>query len=254
MASMKRCSTCKELFPLTQFGPDKRTPDGLQYQCLACRRFSARKYSKTEKFRVQQRRYRQSEKGKHTARLQTQRRRQTEAGKRYEQLYRRSERRKIAQQRYGKSEKAKQTKRLYWQTEKSQKRMQRYREMNKEQQEAYIRIWLQTPQGREYMARRNFTRRTSVKRTHPACRLTVAEWQAIKEQFHNACAYCGIPESASIKLTRDHLIPVSKSGLHTKDNIVPACQVCNSRKGAKIITDPAAHMRRKGIDRDNIAG
>lgn len=61
--------------------------------------------------------------------------------------------------------------------------------------------------------------------------LTSEQWQAIKEQYGFRCAYCGKrPE----RLTQDHIIPLSKGGHHTATNVVPACQSCNSRKGARV--------------------
>lgn len=57
--------------------------------------------------------------------------------------------------------------------------------------------------------------------------LTLAQWEAIKAAHDHRCAYCG----ARVKLTQDHVIPLSKGGQHTASNIVPACQPCNSRKG-----------------------
>jgi len=255
---MKRCPRCQKMLPLDRFARDRSSPDGLQYACRICskaikqryrqsekgkqtaqrydRRPSLAKYTKSEKFKIQQRRYHQSEKGKATARRATQRFRQTEEGKLYEQRYRQSEARKRSLERYDKSEKGKQTKKRNWQSEKSRARLRAYREANKEKQEKYIREWLRTPEGKEYMVRRNYQRRAAVMRTPTKQLLTPAQWREIKRQFHNACAYCGIPESASVKLTRDHLVPVSKSGLHTKENIVPACQPCNARKGAKLLT------------------
>ena len=35
--------------------------------------------------------------------------------------------------------------------------------------------------------------------------------------------------------TRDHVIPISKGGNNTKENIVPACGSCNSKKKDKIL-------------------
>ncbi len=43
----------------------------------------------------------------------------------------------------------------------------------------------------------------------------------------HACQYCG----STKKLTLDHVIPRSKSGKHTWDNVVTACERCNSQKG-----------------------
>lgn len=57
--------------------------------------------------------------------------------------------------------------------------------------------------------------------------LTTAQWQAIIVAYKGKCAYCGVKPK---KLTQDHVIPLSKNGAHTADNVVPACQSCNSRK------------------------
>lgn len=45
----------------------------------------------------------------------------------------------------------------------------------------------------------------------------------------NICCYCGAKE----KLTLDHLIPKKLCGSDTGDNLVYACQKCNSSKNAK---------------------
>jgi hypothetical protein len=63
--------------------------------------------------------------------------------------------------------------------------------------------------------------------------LTTQEWEAIVQSFGGCCVYCG---SGSKKITMDHIQPISKGGAHSKENVVPACKSCNSRKGAK---DPA---------------
>ena len=46
-------------------------------------------------------------------------------------------------------------------------------------------------------------------------------------QHKNRCYYCGKRR----KLTLDHVIPLSKGGLHVKENIVPACQSLQFQEG-----------------------
>lgn len=58
--------------------------------------------------------------------------------------------------------------------------------------------------------------------------LTTAEWIEIQKRFDYRCAYCLKPK----KLSMDHVVPISKGGSHTADNVVPACLRCNSRKHA----------------------
>ncbi len=47
--------------------------------------------------------------------------------------------------------------------------------------------------------------------------------------YENKCVYCGLV----LPLTADHAIPLSRGGSDNIDNIVPACSLCNSRKGTK---------------------
>jgi len=49
----------------------------------------------------------------------------------------------------------------------------------------------------------------------------------VLERDGRACVYCG----ASEDLAMDHVIPISKEGADTANNLVTACRPCNSRKG-----------------------
>lgn len=56
--------------------------------------------------------------------------------------------------------------------------------------------------------------------------LTEREWEMAKVYFDGKCCYCG----NTTTLTKDHLQPLNNNGTMTVDNIVPACQKCNSSK------------------------
>lgn len=43
------------------------------------------------------------------------------------------------------------------------------------------------------------------------------------------CHYCN-QKFAPEELTMDHLVPVSRGGKASRNNVVPACKECNSRK------------------------
>lgn len=64
------------------------------------------------------------------------------------------------------------------------------------------------------------------------------EWDEILRLWHYHCAYCLMPqELLDVDLTIEHVIPISRGGTHTKDNIVPACRSCNSSKGNKLVSE-----------------
>jgi hypothetical protein len=56
--------------------------------------------------------------------------------------------------------------------------------------------------------------------------LTIEEWLRIVDAYEGRCLYCQAPD----RLTMDHLVPISRGGDHSIENVVPACRSCNSRK------------------------
>ena len=63
--------------------------------------------------------------------------------------------------------------------------------------------------------------------------LTAQQWEAILVRFGNACVYCG----CKTDITIDHVIPPSRGGGHTADNVVLACASCNSAKGTRTLQE-----------------
>ncbi len=73
----------------------------------------------------------------------------------------------------------------------------------------------------------NLSKRRAVER---AGTLTVDQWFEQLEVFGHACAYC---LRSDVKMSMDHVDPLSKGGAHAIENLVPACRWCNSRKQAR---------------------
>ena len=71
--------------------------------------------------------------------------------------------------------------------------------------------------------------------------LTDAEWTAIKAAW-GGCAYCGATDKP---LQRDCVLPISRGGRYTLDNIAPACPACNASKCNDEVT---GWLRRKRLD------
>lgn len=71
--------------------------------------------------------------------------------------------------------------------------------------------------------------------------LTDEQWTALKEAW-GGCAYCG---ASDVALQRDCVLPISRGGRYTLDNIAPACASCNASKCNDEVT---GWMRRKRLD------
>lgn len=63
-------------------------------------------------------------------------------------------------------------------------------------------------------------------------------WTAIRsrifERDNYTCQYCG---KRGVKLECDHVIPVSRGGLHNDENLVTACLKCNRSKSDKLLSE-----------------
>lgn len=73
-------------------------------------------------------------------------------------------------------------------------------------------------------------RRRARRASAPVNDFTLDQWMEIRAEQAGCCFYCGRDD---LPLTQEHKIPLIRGGNHTKDNIVGACQPCNSKKGTK---------------------
>lgn len=58
---------------------------------------------------------------------------------------------------------------------------------------------------------------------------------------HHTCQYCGTTKN----LTLDHVIPRSKGGTHTWDNVVTACAKCNGTKSDRLLQETGMVLKTK---------
>ena len=79
---------------------------------------------------------------------------------------------------------------------------------------------------------RNYTASRKARLAGNGGDLTIEEWHAILDFYGHKCLCCGRDD---VKLTIDHVIPISNGGKHSADNIQPLCGPCNSRKKDKHI-------------------
>lgn len=70
--------------------------------------------------------------------------------------------------------------------------------------------------------------------------LTPVQWAAIRRTW-GGCAYCGDTEAA---VQKDCVLPLSRGGRYTLDNVVPACRSCNASKSNDEVTGWLRRTRR----------
>lgn len=73
----------------------------------------------------------------------------------------------------------------------------------------------------------NARRRSAMTEATPEVRAWVAY---LLEQ---SCVYCGNSEPIEV----DHVVPLSRGGTHSVENLAPACRPCNRAKGAKLLSE-----------------
>jgi hypothetical protein len=71
--------------------------------------------------------------------------------------------------------------------------------------------------------------------------LTDEQWTALRTAW-GGCAYCGATDKP---LQRDCVLPLSRGGRYTLENVVPACPSCNTSKCNDEVT---GWLRRKRLD------
>lgn len=242
---IKICSRCKRELTTDKFSKHKRTHDGLNCYCKECKskiskifresnkekiNEGKRKYygNNTQKVKDSNKRYIET----HTDKVKEGQRKYRENNKKEilegQRKYREENVEKIKEgnREYRENNKEKRTIALKkWREEnldKVKENLKQYYEKNKE-----IILKYQSKYARENLEKYRIRsqKRKALKRTLP-CTLTIIQWKAIKLHFNNTCAYCG----RELPLAQEHFIALSKGGEYSHNNIIPACQSCNSSK------------------------
>lgn len=114
-----------------------------------------------------------------------------------------------------------------------------YRLENGEEINRKIAEYSKSPQGKINLYRKSIKRRqhklgVSIKGSH-----TSDEWLKKVSQYEAKCHACGILCTldrvvTKTTLTKDHIIPISKGGSDSIENIVPMCLSCNAAKGNRL--------------------
>lgn len=216
----KTCTKCGHSKPLPQFGKRADAKDGHAHWCKACQSAYDRRPERMAKHRIHnQTRYANNPEFR-------------EGRKRYikdryatNEQYREATRDRSRKWAEDHHDRVLTKHRHYWHkvvdkeqynASKRQRRKERYRTdpVFRQKRIAEGRFAGKIRKARLRGSRGTFTRR---------------EWEDLCASYGNRCLCCG----SEGPLTADHIVPVSKGGKNTIDNIQPLCMPCNSRKQTK---------------------
>lgn len=120
-----------------------------------------------------------------------------------------------------------------WRSDNPEKRLEYdrlYRQRHSEQERSRVERWrIENPERVREIGRNAANRRHARKKGALGSH-TEAEWQAIVARQRGLCVACGLKK----KLTKDHIVPLSRGGCDYAWNIAGMCKPCNSRKRANL--------------------
>lgn len=196
---MKICSSCKEEKELELFRNHKLKKDGKNYQCKDCEKKQKQEYylKNKEKICEKNKAYRNTENGKKSLK------------KRSKTMILSGKRKECSRKHYLKNvDKIKQQSALYKLTEYGRSRL--------------------------YLLLRE---RRALKKSTSDGTITYESLEKLKIDQDNKCKYCN--NALDFKTKRavhlDHIIPLSKHGVHSITNVAWSCASCNLKKSANII-------------------
>lgn len=73
---------------------------------------------------------------------------------------------------------------------------------------------------------------------------TWSEFMRVAQKFGYRCAYCGVKPG---QLDPDHVVPLSRGGLNSTTNLLPACNQCNGDKRDLLLDEWAVDRERRGL-------
>lgn len=222
---MKSCTKCGELKPLSQFSKRTRSKDGYDPWCKSCKSLASARYRGENQDRLREY-YREFYAANREARLNLQK-----------EYYKRN--REVILKKSAERYPAIRDARIeYWRGYNAARAPEHrvycrlYHAINRDTILARHRAYDKTPVGRAVAARKRHVRRQRAQ--HSPATLTHAQWQKILEIQKHRCATCGRKFTSRNPATRDHIIPLSKGGGLTFENVQALCCTCNSKKGDRI--------------------
>lgn len=209
----KKCSKCGEVKNISCFIKDSTKKDGLYPSCKDC--YKKDYESKSEYHKKRCKDYRINN-------------REVVLTKKRESWHKNRDKNLEALAKYHAENKDKEKEYRSKNKEKISASGKAWYENNKQWVRENLRIWRKNNPEKVFIQKAN---RHTLERGGSGA-IKYEDWKDLLDRYGNKCLCCG---RTDVKLTQDHIMPLSLGGLHSIENIQPLCRSCNSRKSAKFI-------------------
>ncbi len=205
----KRCASCQKRLPKSAFGVDRNRSDGLHPYCRECKNRKARgDYAASEEIREHKKQYRVGWYATHREEQNVRTRAWQKDRWENDPEYRERERART---------------REYDKTRRPEVRAKWRKETGNAQRRGRYK---NDPEFRKRID--SINRQREHARRAPGS-FTQGQWTKLCSLAKGKCLAC----RKRVKLTVDHIVPVSKGGTSEITNIQPLCEHCNKSKGTK---------------------
>lgn len=203
---MKHCSRCKTDKPESEFHKNRATKDGLYGFCKPCSVKAAQEWQKKnpERAKKSAREYRKNNKEKVAKRTREYRKKNIEKVRKWRRDWSK------AHPEYTRAASAKARKEH---PRRNKEHQRKYAQNNKDKMNA---------KTRKYRARKKFLLGSHTKE----------DIEKIRKSQNNKCFWC----DRKVKFPGhiDHVVPITRGGANSPENLVLACEFCNKSKGSKL--------------------
>lgn len=232
---LRRCGICKQWLEPSEFYSNRATPSGLHHECKDCSK------ANVHNWRVK---YPDRAKAKDARHYwENREQRQADRRARYEanKEYYRERALRWHKENYSRVRDRKLTYCKLWRARRKANQPPRilgpWSKTNPELKRITYKQWLKRYQQSEHgkiMLAKAKHRRRAAERASPHT-LTAEQWTTILELQDYICPMCQRSFDDDLPPTMDHIVPVSKGGGLTFENVQALCRSCNSSKGTKTI-------------------
>lgn len=230
----KRCAVCLADKPLEQFSIGRAYRLGRQPKCKECDRAYGRKYRQEnrEADLARHRQYRQENADKVREYHADYRRRKPEVYRLASARYRKQHptKAKLATYKWAQANKERRKVVLREWREKNAERIREWREGRRDRDRELLRQWRKNHPTRARALIRGYQAR---KRGALAGNV---DYTVIWERDNGICHICGLPVPTN-DVHFDHVIPLSRGGAHSMENVAVAHSMCNLRKHNKLLSE-----------------